>query len=137
VDAFVHCAGMVKVLPMRASSTDLFQETFAVNVLSAAEIVRTLLGRRSNGARLKDVVFVSSIWGRFGSRGHAAYCASKAGLDGLMRALAVELAPAVRVNSILLGAVPTPMAEPGMGDPEILALKDVVELVDLRVGGEL
>lgn len=121
VEAFVHCAGMVKVLPMRASGADLFQETFAVNVLAAAEIVRCLLRKGINRDALRDLVFVSSIWSRFGSRGHAAYCASKAGLDGLMRALAVELAPVVRVNSVLPGAVPTPMADPGLEDPEISA----------------
>jgi NAD(P)-dependent dehydrogenase (short-subunit alcohol dehydrogenase family) len=92
-----------------------------VNVLSAAEIVRTLLGKRRNGAGLRDVVFISSIWARFGARGHAAYCASKAALDGLMRAMAVELAPAVRVNAVLPGAMATAMAATAMADPEIVA----------------
>ena len=120
-EAFVHCAGMVKVLPMRSSDVAVFQETLAVNALSAAEITRTLLRKRSNGASLTHVVLLSSIWGGFGARGHAAYCASKAALEGLMRALAVELAPAVRVNAIRPGAVPTAMAQSATEDPALAA----------------
>ena len=60
---------------------------------------------------------VSSIWSRFGARGHSLYCASKAALDGMVRALAVELAPAVRINSLLPGAVTTPMSREALSGP--------------------
>jgi NAD(P)-dependent dehydrogenase (short-subunit alcohol dehydrogenase family) len=48
------------------------------------------------------------------------YCATKGALDALMRALAAELAPEVRVNSVLPGAVQTSMAAEGFSDPEIV-----------------
>ena len=66
------------------------------------------------------MVVISSIWSQFGARGHSLYCASKAAVDGMMRALAVELAPDVRVNSVLPGAVRTPMGEAALTDPEIV-----------------
>jgi NAD(P)-dependent dehydrogenase (short-subunit alcohol dehydrogenase family) len=119
-EAFVHCAGMVEVLPMRSTDHSTMLRTMTVNFLSAAEIVNVLLKKRVNNRELRNVVFISSIYSRFGARGHSAYAASKAALDGLMRTLAVELAPSVRVNSILPGAVPTPMAEESFSDPEIL-----------------
>ena len=120
VEAFVHCAGMVTILPMRNVDFSAMQEIMNVNFLSAAEIVHILLKKKINNHRLRNIVFISSIWSRFGSRAHGAYCASKAALDGLMRALAVELAPAVRVNSILPGAIQTSMAAQGFDDPSIL-----------------
>ena len=122
VESFVHCAGMVTVLPARSVDYAAAQETMNVNYFSAVEIIRLLLSKKVNGPRrLGNIVFISSIWSRFGARGHSAYCASKAALDGLMRALAVELAPAIRVNSILPGAIQTSMAVEGFADPEIVA----------------
>lgn len=120
VEAFVHCAGMVTVLPARSTDHRVAQEIMTVNFLSAVEIINTLLKKKNNSGGLSNIVFMSSIWARFGARGHSAYCASKAALDGYMRALAVELAPATRVNSILPGAIQTPMAEDGFADPAIV-----------------
>jgi NAD(P)-dependent dehydrogenase (short-subunit alcohol dehydrogenase family) len=121
VDAFVHCAGMVTVLPMKSVDHAAALRIMRVNCLSAMEIVHLLLKKKLNSQKLASVVFISSIWSRHGARAHAAYCATKAALDGLMRALAVELAPSVRVNSILPGAIETTMAAEGLADPEIRA----------------
>jgi len=120
VGAFVHCAGAVTVLPMRSTDHKVAQSIMNVNFFAAVEIVNVLLKKKINDGKLANIVFISSIFSRFGARGHAAYCASKAALDGLMRALAVELAPAVRVNSILPGAMKTSMSLDGFSDPEIV-----------------
>jgi len=120
VEAFVHCAGIAVVLPMRSVDYRSARETMDVNFSSAAEIVSLLLKKKVNDKRLSNIIFVSSIFSRFGARAHAHYCASKAALDGLMRALAVELAPAVRVNSILPGAIDTPLAAAAFSDAEIM-----------------
>jgi len=120
VDAFVHCAGIVKVLPMRNSDHTVAEAMMNINFLSAFEIVHLLLSKKVNSRRLANVVFISSIFGAFGARGHAAYCASKAALDGLRRALAVELAPSIRVNSIVPGAVRTQMSEQVFSDPGLV-----------------
>lgn len=58
-----------------------------------------------------SIVFVSSEWGISGWPRATAYAASKAGLIGLARALARELAPRVRVNAVAPGAVDTPQLE--------------------------
>jgi NAD(P)-dependent dehydrogenase (short-subunit alcohol dehydrogenase family) len=120
VSAFVHCAGMVTVLPMRSVDYRVAQRIMNVNFFSAVEITNLLLKKKVNGSHLSSILFVSSIWSQFGARAHSAYCASKAALDGLMRALAVELAPAVRVNSLLPGAIETSMAAQAFDDPVIL-----------------
>ena len=57
------------------------------------------------------IVNVSSVSAFIGFRDHAAYCASKAGLDGLTRVMAVELGPhGIRVNTVNPTVTLTPMA---------------------------
>lgn len=108
---FVHCAGVSRLLPVRATKLMDIRDTFNTNVFAPFIIVQTLASRRINGDALKSVVFISSNISNRGSKAFAAYGASKSGLDGLMRCLAVELAPYVRVNSVLPGAVRTRMTE--------------------------
>jgi NAD(P)-dependent dehydrogenase (short-subunit alcohol dehydrogenase family) len=115
----IHCAGVATVGPARLIDRRQVQHAMDVNVSSGLEIVAQLLKRPVNGAALKNVVFISSIWGQFGSAGHVVYSATKGALDAAMRSLAVELAPRVRVNTVSLGAVETPMAARALADPAI------------------
>lgn len=55
------------------------------------------------------VVCLGSVLGRAAYPGAAAYAAAKAGLEGLVRAAAVDCAPDVRVNCVLPGTTDTPM----------------------------
>jgi NAD(P)-dependent dehydrogenase (short-subunit alcohol dehydrogenase family) len=109
VNGFVHCAGFMNMLPAKMTSVAAIRKTFSTNLFSASMIVKVLLHRKVNSAALKNVVFISSNISNFGAKAFSLYSASKAGIDGLMRSLAVELAPAVRVNSVLPGAIHTPM----------------------------
>jgi NAD(P)-dependent dehydrogenase (short-subunit alcohol dehydrogenase family) len=93
----------------------------ATNVLSAFEITRLLMRKDVNHKRLRNLVFISTIAAQFGAKGFSAYSASKAALDALMRSLAVELAPEVRANSVLPGAVRTPMTAGMFDDPDTAA----------------
>lgn len=121
VSGFVHCAGLLKILPMKNQTLPLIQETMNVNVLSAMEITNVLIKKKVNNHQLRSIIFISSIASQFGARGFSAYCASKGALDALMKALAVELAPRVRVNSILPGGIRTQMTAEIFNDPEMVA----------------
>ncbi len=117
VEAFVYSAGAVEVLPLRQFDPQRARDLMNVNFHAAVEMARLLTSRRINQKSLRQIVFVSSTASKFGARGFQMYCASKAALDGFMRALAVELAPDVRVNSVLPGAVETPMTDHLLADP--------------------
>jgi len=70
------------------------------------------------------IVVISSDYGIVGGPGAAIYCATKFGVNGLVRSLALELAPhGVRVNSVCPSDVDTPMLagqarDFGRGDPD-------------------
>jgi len=107
VSGFVHAAGLFSVSATRLLDMQEVRRVFSVNVFSAIEICRQLARKKINKSALQRIVFISSIASRIGIKGYQAYSASKAALNGLMRSLAVELAPAVRVNSVLPGGIET------------------------------
>lgn len=108
LDGLVVCSGKLDILPLQATSPAAFAEVIDINLVAPALLIRHLLRAR----KLRDgasVVLISSIASQ-GSAGHAAYGASKAGLNGLMRTLAAELAPRkIRVNCVSPGLVNTGM----------------------------
>ena len=111
VTSFVHCAGVLKMIPLRAVNTEALNLTYAVNVFAPALITKVLSSRKTNVRNLKSVVFISSNISNRGAAAFSVYGSSKSALDGLMRNLAVELAPNVRVNSVLPGGMITKMTK--------------------------
>jgi NAD(P)-dependent dehydrogenase (short-subunit alcohol dehydrogenase family) len=111
VDNYVHCAGTLKVLPLRSIEIGYALEVLNTNFTSAFALMNALVTKKVNDGKLKAVVFVSSIASLYGAKGFNIYSASKGALDALMKSLAVELAPAVRVNSVLPGAIRTEMTK--------------------------
>ena len=118
VSSFIHAAGYLKTIPLKVLSVENFQSSFNINVIAAAMTVKVLT-KKINQTSLKSIVFISSNISNFGAKAFSAYTASKAALDGLMRCFAVELAPTVRVNSILPGGVRTAMTEHIYQDEEL------------------
>jgi NAD(P)-dependent dehydrogenase (short-subunit alcohol dehydrogenase family) len=80
------------------------------------------------------IVFVSSQMGHVGAPLRSVYCATKHAVEGLTRALAVELAPErIRVNAVAPTFVETPMTRPFLADPSFRA--GVLERIPLgRLG---
>jgi len=118
-DYLVNCAGTTELQSFLDTTVEAFDRLHAVNtrapMIVAQEFARTLIDRGLPGA----IVNVSSIAAFIGVPDHAAYCASKGGLDGLTRVMARELAPkGIRVNSVNPAVTMTPMAVKAWSDPE-------------------
>ena len=111
IGGFVHVAGIAPLSPLRMLSFENMQEIMAVNFFSAAEILKVLINKKINSKNLGEVVFISSTLSQIGAKGQSVYCASKAALEGFARAMAVELAPIVRVNAICPGGILTEIGE--------------------------
>jgi NAD(P)-dependent dehydrogenase (short-subunit alcohol dehydrogenase family) len=107
----VHCAGVSPPGSILASDDALFLETYDVNVLSAVRLLRHCVpAMRDAGGG--SVVLTSSINARFATPTLAAYAASKAALESLVRTAALEFAPwQVRVNGMAPASVDTPMMQ--------------------------
>lgn len=132
VNYFVHCAGMMKNYPVKMVNVELLQQTFNTNVFSAELITKLLVNKKLNKNALKSIVLISSNISGFGAKAHSVYGASKGAVDALMKSLAMELAPAIRVNSVLPGAVRTALTEHVFEDEELI--KRMEETYPLGLG---
>ena len=93
---------------------DRFDDIVRTNLSGTYYTCRAVCRRLAPGPDARHIVVVSSILARIGVARYTGYCASKTGLLGLVRALAVELAPAgVQVNAVCPGWVDTEMAWEG------------------------
>ncbi|MFC8502596.1 SDR family NAD(P)-dependent oxidoreductase [Pedococcus sp. NPDC057267] len=108
--AAVSCAGIEVLDDILSLSAADWQRCLDVNLTGTFNTVRAALPEllETRGA----VVMVASDAGITGATGYAAYCASKHGVVGLMKAIALDLGPrGIRVNAVAPGFVETPMAE--------------------------
>jgi NAD(P)-dependent dehydrogenase (short-subunit alcohol dehydrogenase family) len=101
--------------PNEPGAGDRLFDLVQTNLVGTYHCVRAAQMHLAPGPERRDVVVIASILARIGVPGYTAYCASKAALLGLVRALAAELAPEnVQVNAICPGWVDTEMAWQGI-----------------------
>lgn len=125
VDILVNNAGTNSPMPMHEVSEDVLDRMLNLNVrsayLAAQAAVRSMLRRQSGGT----IINITSQMGHVGSPRRTVYCMTKHALEGLTKAMAVELAPyEIRVNSVAPTFIETPMTGPMLADPEFRAFVD-------------
>ena len=112
VDVLVNNAGMGGGEPIAGSDIARWRRTIDTNVTGMYLVTRDVVPLMHEGGR---IVNIASVLGRFGVPGYTAYCASKHGVIGFTRALALEVAPQlITVNALCPGWVDTEMAATGM-----------------------
>lgn len=118
LDILVNNAGGNKPMPMIEVDDETLDRLIALNIRSVyktAQAAARHMTRQGSGV----IVNMSSQMGRVGSPRRTVYCMSKHAVEGLTKAMAVELAPAgVRVVSVAPTFIITPMTEPMFADPE-------------------
>lgn len=107
LDVLVNCAGISGDGPVDDVTEALWDQVMDINLKGTFFCIHAALPhlRASHG----NVVNLASDAGLIGEVGLAVYCASKGGVVNLTRALALELAPDVRVNCVCPGYVDTDM----------------------------
>jgi NAD(P)-dependent dehydrogenase (short-subunit alcohol dehydrogenase family) len=105
-----------------ATDADTWDRTFSVNVRGPFLLLRALHELLAAGTS-SAVVNVSSTLAEKAIPGMAAYNASKAALNQLTRSVAVEWAPAIRVNAVMPAVIDTPIHESrGMSRDDVEAM---------------
>jgi NAD(P)-dependent dehydrogenase (short-subunit alcohol dehydrogenase family) len=89
VDVLVNCAGIVALAPAEDLGDDAWARTLEVNLTGTYRVAQAV-GRHMLAAGYGRIVNIASQAAHVGLDGHAAYCASKAGVLGLTRVLALE-----------------------------------------------
>ncbi|WP_428926124.1 SDR family NAD(P)-dependent oxidoreductase [Marinibacterium sp. SX1] len=108
LDIVVHCAGILLEGPTLDMDVAAFDRQVAVNLRGSFLVAQgALRGMAPRGAG--NLVLTASELGVLGRADFAGYCATKAGVIGLTRALAREFAPDIRVNCVAPGPTDTPM----------------------------
>jgi 3-oxoacyl-[acyl-carrier protein] reductase len=114
IDVLVHAAGLIQTgreaeyQPVTDTELGEWQRDLAINLTSGFLIAREVLPQMVR-ARYGRIIFVSSVTGPLVVAPDAVgYAASKAGLDGLMRGIALEMGPAgINANSVAPGWIAT------------------------------
>jgi NAD(P)-dependent dehydrogenase (short-subunit alcohol dehydrogenase family) len=121
-DLLVNNAGTNRPQPFAEVTDEALDLMLDLNVRSAFRIARATARKMERGA---SIIHMTSQMGHVGSPGRTVYCMTKHALEGLSKAMAVELAPAgIRVNCIAPTFVKTPLTEGFFTDPAFAAFVD-------------
>ena len=123
LDVLVNCAGVARGGPVEDVTEADWDEVMDINLKGTFFCIQAALPhlRLAKG----NIVNLASDAGLIGEAGLGVYCASKGGVVNLTRALALELAPDVRVNCVCPGYVDTDMVR-----------RDVIEASDDPIATE-
>lgn len=111
VDAVINSAGVSWPAPSHEISDEKFSRLIDIHIGGAQRSSQAAFPLLSKSPRAA-IVNLSSVAATVGMPQRAPYCAAKAGIDGLTRALAVEWAPhCIRVNAVAPGYVETALIE--------------------------
>lgn len=127
IDILINNAGIDKFQLFTDITNEDWDEMISNNLNSVfymtREVVKDMINNKSG-----CIINISSIWGMVGASCEVAYSVSKAGIDGLTKSLAKELAPSgIRVNSIAPGFIMTDMNK-DFSEKELEEIKEQIPL---------
>jgi NAD(P)-dependent dehydrogenase (short-subunit alcohol dehydrogenase family) len=116
LDGLVNAAGVFFNKGLMETTTDVWNATIAVNLTGTFLCVKAAVPFLRDAGRASIVNIASGVGLLPTGGGITAYVASKGGVIAMTRAMAAELAPAIRVNAVCPGAVETPMTDGTLRD---------------------
>jgi len=122
VDILINNLGTNRPGPFCDVSDDDLNFVIDLNIKSLIKVTQVIVRKMLERGIAGSIVNISSQMGHIGAANRTIYCATKHAVEGLTKALAVELAPSgIRVNSVAPTFVKTPMTEPMLNDPDFSA----------------
>jgi NAD(P)-dependent dehydrogenase (short-subunit alcohol dehydrogenase family) len=117
LDGALACAGIIELLPATETTDEVWRRIIEVNLTGSFNLARAA-ARHMTESGGGAMVMVSSQIGLVGHPRAASYAAAKSGINGLTRAMALELASSnVRVNAVAPGPIATEMTAESRADP--------------------
>lgn len=117
VDGLIYCPGSINLKPFHRLTEQDFLNDYKINVIGAVKAIQAFLPllKKSGNA---SVLLFSTVAVQVGMPFHSSISAAKGAVEGLVKSLAAELAPSIRVNSIAPSLTGTPLAEKLISSPE-------------------
>lgn len=129
-DILINNAGANRPGPMTKMTEDDYDMVMNVNVRAAYFVAQSVVARMIDEGRGGCIINTSSQMGHVGGIDRTVYCASKFAIEGLSKALAIEVGKhAIRVNTVCPTFIATPFTEKTLADPERVAwIKSKIKL---------
>lgn len=118
IDGVVYAPGSITLKPFKGLKIADFQQELEVNFLGAVKALQASLAGLKNATSVGSVVLFSTVAVGTGMPFHASIAAAKGAVEGLVRSLAAEWAPQIRVNAIAPSLVHTDLSERLLSTPE-------------------
>lgn len=116
-DVFVNNAGMNRPKPFTDVTEDDYDAVMGLNVRAAFFAAQTVAKGMAAAGRGGSIIHMSSQMGHVGGESRSIYCASKFAIEGLSKAMALDLARhGIRSNTICPTFIETPMTRPFLAD---------------------
>lgn len=113
LDGLINNAGFNRPQPFLEVEVEVLESMWALNVRAAFLVAQAAARVMVRAGRGGAIVHMSSQMGHVGSPGRSVYCLTKHAIEGLTKAMALELAPhGVRVASLAPTFIETPMTRP-------------------------
>ena len=120
VSSIIYCPGSINLKPIGSLKEEDFLEDFNINVLGAVKVIRKY-HRQLKRAENASITLFSTVAVERGMAFHASVAASKGAVEGLVKTLAAEFAPKIRVNAIAPTITDTPLAKNLLRNEEMRA----------------
>lgn len=117
LDGLAYCVGAIQLKPFLRLKEEDFIQDYKLQVTGAVKVIQACLPRLKQSGQASIVLF-STVAVKTGFGFHSLVSSSKGAIEGLGRALAAELAPAIRVNCIAPSITQTPLAAGLLNTPE-------------------
>jgi NAD(P)-dependent dehydrogenase (short-subunit alcohol dehydrogenase family) len=118
-DVLVNAAGLARHSPALDTAPEDYDAAFALNLRAAYFLTREVARGLIAAGRRGSLINVSSQMGHVGGPDRAVYAATKHGLEGMTKAMAIEWGPhGIRVNTLCPTFIRTPLAEQTLANPE-------------------
>lgn len=117
LDGLVYCPGSINLKPFARTSIEDFNQDFAINYLGAVRSLQATAPLLKKSPQASVVLF-SSVAAQVGMAFHASIASSKAAVEALVRSLACEWSPGIRVNGIAPSLTDTSLAEKLLNTPD-------------------